>query len=77
MEDDNQTLELAPVEGDPVWRPTVSWPYMPPADGDDYLPPSITPPVEDGNRQDSNSRELSSSSSSSNRSSIYQSEQQF
>ena len=50
-EDDDQTPALPPVEGDPVWRPTVSWPYMPPADGDDHQPPPITPPVDHGDRQ--------------------------
>ena len=44
LEDDDHPPELAPVEGDPVWRPTVSWPYVPPADGDDHQPPPITPP---------------------------------
>ena len=77
LEDNNQPPELAPIEGDPVWRPMVSWPYMPPADSDDYQPPPVTPSVDCGNREHSNSRELSSSSSSSNRGSMYQGEQQF
>ena len=76
-EDDDQPPELAPVEGDLVWRPTVSWPYMPPADGDDHQPPPITPPLDQGDRQNPNSRGLSSSSSSSNRGSVYQREQEF
>ena len=74
LEDDNQPPELAPVEGDPVWRPTVSWPYVLPADGEDYQPPPVTPPEEHGDRQDSVSRQPSSFSSSSNRGSMYQNE---
>ena len=76
-EDDNQPPELAPIEGDPVWRPTVSWPYVPPGDGNGYQPPPITPPVEHGNRRDSVSRQPSSSSSSSNRGSMYRGEWDF
>ena len=74
LEDDDQSPELAPVEGDPVWRPMVSWPYVPPANSDDYQPPPVTPPVEHGSEQHSVSRQLSSSSSSSNRGSMYHNE---
>ena len=77
MEDDDQPPKLAPVEGDPVWRPIVSWPYMPPADGDNHQPPPITPPVDHGDRQDPDSKGSSSSSSSSNRGSMYQREHEF
>ena len=77
LEDNDQPPELAPVEGDPVWKPTVSWPYVPPADGDDHQPPPITPPLDQGDRQNFNSRGLSSSSSSSNRGSMYQREHEF
>ena len=77
LEDNDQPLELAPVKGDPVWRPTVSWPYVPPANGDHHQPPPITPPADHGNRQGLNSRGLSSSSSNSNRGNMYQSDPEF
>ena len=77
LKDDDQPPELAPVEGDPVWRPTVSWPYMPPADDGDHQPPPITPPVDQGDRHNPDSRGLLSSSSSSNRGSMYQREHEF
>ena len=76
-EDDDQSLELAPVEGDPVWRPIVSWPYVPSADSDDHHSPPITPSVDQGDRQHPDSRGSSSSSSSSNRGSMYQKENVF
>ena len=50
---------------------------MPPADSDDHQPPPITPPVNQGYRQNPDSRGLSSSSSSSNRGSMYQREHEF
>ena len=76
-EDDDQPLALAPVEGDLVWRSTVSWPYVLPADGDDHQPPPITPPVDTRDRQNLDSRGLSSSGSSSNRGSMHQKEHEF
>ena len=77
LEEDDQAPALLSVEGDPVWRPTVSWPYVPSADGDDHQPPPSTPPVSPRNRQVPDSRGSSSSSSSSNRSSMYQRECEF
>ena len=76
-EDNDQIPALAPVEGDPVWRPMVSFSYVPPANGNDHLPPHNTPPVSPRDRHLPDSRGMSSSSSNSNRSSMYQSNSEF